>query len=103
MFDPTAHIARMKPFTDNLLLSLEKKGILCKQDPTANNLIFYNRENTKQVSISHHSFYRFSGIACIYKEHGDHLIETVEVTDKMFLQNFMGPIVELHFPKPKSK
>jgi hypothetical protein len=86
----------MQPAVKKLLAYLKSKEIeFTPTDGKFNNVIFTSKD--KEIKISHHSFYRFSGIACVYKEKGDHLIEAIEVTDEMFINNFMTPIIKLHF------
>lgn len=95
-FDRQAHIARMKPSVDKLLVHLQKKGIsFSPTDGELDNVVLTS--STKTIKISHHSFYRYSGICCIYKEKGENFIEAIDVTDEMFMNNFMRPIVEMHF------
>ena len=99
MFDKKAHIQRMQAPVAKLVLHFKNKGIeFNPQDPDGlENVIFKSKD--KEVKISHHSFYRYSGIACIYKEREgkENSFEILEVTDEMFINNFMKPIVDLHF------
>jgi hypothetical protein len=103
MFDKKAHIAKMAPSVNKLVNHFKNKGIeFSPEDPSGlENVIFASKE--KVVKISHHSFYRYSGIACVYKEKEgkENVFEILEVTDEMFLNNFMKPIVELNFAAKK--
>ena len=97
MWTPESHKLKMKASVDKFISHLKQKGIeFSPSDGDLNNVIFTSPE--KVVKISHHSFYRYSGIACIYKE-GKHefSIETIDVTDEMFMNTFMKPIIETHF------
>ncbi len=75
----------MKTSVDKLLFYLQQKGIeFSPSDGSLNNVVFTSKE--KVVKISQHSFYRYSGIACIYKD-GKHefSIETIDVTNEMYM------------------
>ncbi len=103
MFDKEAYQNKMKVAVNKLVNHFKSKGIdFFPTDPTNfENVIFKSKD--KEVKISHHSFYRYSGIACIYKqkEGKENSFEIIEVTDEMFLNNFMKPIIELHFAPSK--
>lgn len=95
VFDKTAYIAKMQPIVDKLVLQFKNKGVeFSPTDGDLDNVVFTS--STKSIKISHHSFYRYSGIACVYKEKGENSIEAIEVTNEMFMNNFMKPIIELH-------
>lgn len=99
MFDKQAHIALMKKPVDKLLQYFQLKGItFSPMDGDIENVIF--SQGDKKVKISHHSFYRFSGIACVY-EHNDtnNTVKIVKVTDAMFMEMYMKPIIELLISK----
>lgn len=99
-FNKEVYKAKMKPAVDKLVSHFKNKGInFNPEDGEYENIIFTSKD--KKVKISHHSFYRYSGIACIYKEKGENQIEAIVVTDEMFLNNFMKPIIELHFAPAK--
>lgn len=97
MFDKLTHINKMKPAVDKLLNHLNSKGIEffpIDENPKLENVILKNKD--KEVKISHHSFYRYSGISCVYKERtedNNKKFEIIEVTDDMYMQNFMKPII----------
>lgn len=102
MFDKKDHIAKMKPFADKLVQHFQKIGIsFSDTDGDMENVVFSS--NDKVVRISHHSFYRFSGIACIYKEKEQNQIIAIEVTNEMFMNNFMKPIVDILFNPKKEE
>lgn len=97
-FNKEEHIKRMKPHTDKIVAQLKSKlGVTFQPtDENAENVIFTSKD--KVIKVSHHSFYRYSGICFIYKDGVEkNQIETIEVTDEMFMNNFMKPIIELHF------
>lgn len=83
---------KMKPAADKLIAYFNNKGVKFSIDDRFENVLFTSSEKT--VAISHHSFYRYSGIACISKELGDNRSEYMEVTDAMYLDIFMKPIIE---------
>lgn len=97
MWNKEQHKAKMKPFVDKLVSYFQNKGInFSPTDGEMENVVFASKD--KEVKISHHSFYRYSGIACIYKDGKEkNTTEAIEVTDEMFMNNFMKPIVELRF------
>ena len=92
------HIAKMQPAVNKLMAHLKAKGVTFQEtDPSGfENIILGYKD--KVIKISHHSFYRYSGIACVYKEtealKKANTVETIEVTDEMFMQIFMKPIIE---------
>ena len=93
-FNKQAHIVNMQPSVDKLLTHLDKKGIkFSSTDGDMNNVIF--TFGNQEIKISHHSFYRYSGICCVSNDKGGNMSEYVEVTDEMFVDKFMKPIVEL--------
>lgn len=99
MFDKKAHIERMKKPADKLIQYFAQKGIsFSPVDGETDNVIF--SQGDKKVKISHHSFYRFSGIACVY-EHNDtnNTVKILRVSDSMFMEMYMKPIVELLISK----
>lgn len=91
------HISKMKPLIEKLTISLLKKGINFKEfDGTLENVVFSNGK--KELKLSHHLFYRFSGIARIYKDDKEkNQTISVKVDDEMFIMSFMKPIVESFF------
>jgi len=101
MWNKETHKAKMKPHVDRLVSYFKNKGIeFSPTDGNLENVVFTSKDN--EVKISHHSFYRYSGIVCVYKENKEkNIVETVEVTDGMFMDNFMKPIIELIFQKVK--
>lgn len=90
-----AQIERMKPSVNKLLAHLKNKGIEFSHVDTESgfeNVIFSTAKKT--LKMSHHSFYRYSGIAVICRDKGENLSETVDVTDDMYMNIFMKPIIE---------
>lgn len=93
-FDPEAHQARMQPHADKLIAHFKNKGVDFKFDEEFDNVIFTSKEK-RVAKISRHSFYRYSGIACITKEGTEKNSSiTIEVTDAMFMDLFMKQIVD---------
>lgn len=94
-FDKVAQIERMKPSLTKMLAQLSKKNIsfFPNDDETGlENVIFTCGD--KKFKMSHHSLYRYSGIAVICRDKGENQSETEEVTDEMYLNIFMKPIIE---------
>lgn len=78
-----------------LIVALNKQGIFMSEDNIGlNNVVF--TKGDKIFKMSHHSFYRYSGICNIYKETENTMIP-VPVTDEMYLFDFIKPIVEKAF------
>ena len=97
MWNKEKHKAKMKPYADKLISYLKSKGIaFAPDDGKLDNVILTSKDKT--VKISHHSFYRYSGIACTYKEGKEkNTLEAVEVTDDMYMNSFMKKIIEMRF------
>lgn len=92
-FNKLEHQKKMKMAVDKFVSYFQHKGVeFSPTDGDFENVIFTSKD--KVVKLSHHSFYRYSGIACVYKEKGLNEIEAIPVTDEMFLNNFMKPILE---------
>ena len=89
-------IARMKPHAEKLIASLKKKGItLVLTDGDLENVVATYQD--KVCKISHRQFYRASGIACLYNHNEKEAnIEIIELTDEMFMMNYMGVSIELN-------
>lgn len=98
-FDKIKHIKNMQSSVDKFIQYLKKQGIefieqdneLDNKGQNLENIIL--KEKDKSIKISWHSFYRFSGIACIYKDVGENRIETVLVTNDMWYDIFMKQII----------
>lgn len=95
-FNKQAHIEKMKPSVAKLVSQLKSKGIeFSPEDETGfENVTFTTTQ--KSVKMSKHSFYRFSGIAVFTKDKGEgtNQSEVIPVTDEMYMQMFMKPIIE---------
>lgn len=98
-FDKKLHIKNMQPVIQKFVAHLDKSGIEFSpedEDSNLENVILTSGK--KVIKISHHSFYRFSGICCITKDGKEkNSIEEVPVTDEMYMMNFMRPIVDALF------
>jgi len=101
-FNKEEHIARMKPAADKLVSQLKKVGIeFSPTDDFGWNVVLTSKD--KVVKISHHSFYRISGMACMYKDGGEkNSVETIELTDEMFMTSLMRSNIDMLF-NPKTK
>lgn len=99
MWNKKEHQKKMQKSVDIIISYFSKKGItFSPTDGDLENVVFTS--NLKQVKISHHSFYRYSGIACFTKDGKEkNTIEEVIVTDFMWLDIFIKPIIELLFEK----
>lgn len=95
MFNPEKHIASMQPAVNKLAAYLKSKGIEFSPNGGDNNVLLTSKN--KVIKISNHSFYRFSGIAVTYKEIDKNTFEVNEITDEMYLNNYMKPIIETLF------
>lgn len=92
-FDKIGHQTAMKQAVDKFVAPFREKGVeFSPTDGELENVVFTSRD--KVVKVSHHSFYRYSGIAFVYREVRVNEIETIPVTDEMYLNNFMKPIIE---------
>ncbi len=84
---------KFKPFVDKLINYLKKKNITVSFNEEN---ISFNRDGVEFL-VAYWCFYRQSGLATVYKEKGESGIEIIEVTDSMFIENYMKPCVELAF------
>lgn len=99
-FDKHKHIDKMKAPVAKLVAELLKKGISFNPtDGELHNVIFTAK--TKEVKISWHSFYRFSGICNVYRDDPKNkdVMIPVPVTDEMYLFDFIKPIIEILIEK----
>lgn len=78
-----------------LVSALKRQDIeFSSTDVELNNVVF--TKGDKVFKMSHHSFYRYSGICNIYKE-TENTMTPIPVTDEMYLFDFIKPIVERAF------
>ena len=95
-FDKQKHIEKMKVPVAKLIEQLKKDGIgFTSTDGELDNVIFTKKD--KVVKMSHHSFYRFSGICSVYRDDpkNKEMTISVPVTDEMYLSVFIKPIIEI--------
>lgn len=95
IFDTKAHIEKMQPAVNKLVAQLKTKGIEFDPNDSDGHENVTIKTKDKTIKISHHSFYRYSGIGFVYKDNKDNSVETIEVTDEMYLINFIKPIIDL--------
>lgn len=81
---------------------LEKINDYCRKskidvDFSGQNVTFF--KEGKRLAISYVYLWRQSGLCRVHREKGEHLIELVDVTDEMFYENYVKPIINLYFPK----
>lgn len=94
-FNKQTQIERMKPSVTKMLAQLQKKNISFSHIDTETgleNVIFTCGD--KKFKMSHHSLYRYSGITVLCRDKGENQSEAEEVTDEMYLNIFMRPIIE---------
>jgi hypothetical protein len=96
IFNKETQIQSFKTIVEKLIPYLKTKGIEFVPDDGLENVVFKSKENI--LKIAHNCFYRYSGIACIYKDGQEkNSIEAVVVTDAMFIDIFIKPAVETYF------
>ncbi len=96
MWNKESHRSMMKPSAGKLISYFATKGVqFSPMDGEFENVVFSKAD--KVLKISHHSFYKYSGISCIYKEIKEHMIEPILVTPDMYMEKFMKPIIEAKF------
>jgi hypothetical protein len=105
MWNSEDQVAKMQPAVTKLLIQLAKDGIRflpntkdvkCNEPVTKDNVGFYTMLDPSNIAtISHHSFYRFSGISSITRDKpgANNESETVPVTDDTYMNVFMKPII----------
>lgn len=88
----------MQPNINKLLAYLKNKNIaFSPTDGEFENVVLSSPE--KSIKISHHSFYRYSGIACICIDKGENKSEAIDVTDEMFVNMILKPVIDKLFEK----
>lgn len=96
MFDKNKQKEKMEPIIGKLVSELKNKGVGFKDsDGVLENVVFSYKG--KELKIAHQLFYRYSGISCIQKEKDKRTIELVLITDEMFLNSYIKPIIENYF------
>ncbi len=95
MFDKTRYISRQQSLVDKLASALKKQGVQFSPmtDDGLENVSF--KLGDKTIFMSHHSFYRYSGMINYTmddpKEKNNVLL--VPVTEEMWLMTIILPIV----------
>lgn len=93
MFNKEETIATYKVSEDKLIKYLSKKGVkFLPVDGVLPNVVF--QTPTKTIKIAHHCFYRYSGLAYLQKEVGESSVEMIEVTNELFMDGIMKPVIE---------
>lgn len=112
--------SKMKPIVDKLIIYLLTKGIetqliddetdktvytsdkyskterkIHKLEHNLDNVIF--KKDGKVLKISHKSLYRYSGISSIHKDKGANEVEIINVSDEMYINNYIKIIIESYF------
>jgi hypothetical protein len=94
MWNPEEQKQRIKPAADKFIKYLAKIGIqfIPRCTPFRNVRFIYK---DKGIEMSEHSFYRYSGIYCTYKEgEKPNTIEVVPVSDERYYSQFMLVIIK---------
>lgn len=104
IFDKNSHVNRMVIPVTKLVAQLNKIGIefsatnyIVDAKDNLHNVVF--TKGDKIVNMSHHSFYRYSGIMQITRTKLDsngketNWTEVFPVTDDMYMQLFIKPII----------
>jgi len=101
-FNKESHIKEMTPYVEKLVESLSKQGItFSPTDEHLENVIFKN--DKKEIKIAHHCFYRFSGMCKIKKDGEKNTIILIDVTDDMFINQYMKSMIEFLFMDKKKE
>lgn len=94
-FDKKLHISKQKVAVEKLVAYFKKQGIsFSPTDGELQNVIFTTKDN-KEVKISHHSFYRYSGISVLYKEKDDKSVYTIPMSDDYYLNEYLKKFIEV--------
>lgn len=93
MFDKNKHQVSMRKAVDKLVTELKKSGItFTPQEGEMENVGF--RKDDKLIVMSHHSFYRYSGIAVrVVMKKDQPEPEIYPVTDEIYLMQYIKPII----------
>lgn len=95
MWTKEKHIERMKPIVDKFILQLFKNGIeFFPTDGHLDNVRF--KRDGKEIKMSWHSFYRFSGMSKMLKNSNseDRTADYIIMTDELWLNMFIKVIIE---------
>lgn len=97
MWDKEKQKLKMKPVVDKLVAYLKKKDVFFEEnDGSLENVVFSS--GYTEFKISHHSLYRYSGIICTHRPGAkDHLVEIIPVTDEMYINTIIKPILVRKF------
>ena len=95
-FDKTKHQQSMAKAVNKLVADLKKEGVeflANDPNPILDNVIFASKG--KHIAMSHHSFYRYSGIGWITrdKKGSANESEVIELPIDSYLQTFIKPII----------
>lgn len=93
-FNVSTYIKKQLPIVGKLVAALKKEGIETSlNDGKLNNIVFMKED--KVIKISHHSFFRYSGMEFFKRENPNdkNAIMMILVTDEMWLFDIIRPIV----------
>jgi methionine synthase II (cobalamin-independent) len=93
-FNKEAYKEKMQPYVDKLIQHFKTKGLTINLNGENENVVVTG--GARVAVISQHSFYRYSGLACVYKDGKEkNSSEAVEVTDEMWFSQYVKVIIEV--------
>lgn len=103
MWTPEEHKQKMSTLVGKFIDKLNGRGISVNLNAEKDNVEVSFEDRTAR--ISQHSFYRYSGIACICrdKEGENNQSEAIDVTDEMYLNSIISPVIDLLLDIKKKK
>ena len=95
MWNKDNYKSKLRTDVNKFILGLKSKNIFFTETNDENVLFKLDK---KELIMSQHSFYRYSGIAYVYKEGKEkNSVLSIEVTYEMYLNMIIKPIIENHF------
>lgn len=96
VFNSQEHIKKMTPYVEKLVVYLNSKGILFSpSDGELENIVL--TKDDKVVKIAYNCFYRFSGISKVYTHTAKNQVVMSDMTDDMFINNYMRSMIDFLF------
>ena len=95
-FDKQKKIESMKPYVDKLIVYLQANGIDFYCNDSKNENIVLVRDD-KVKKISHHYFYRFSGLSSFFNQKDDKTYEWMKISDDIYINTYMRSIIDIIF------
>jgi hypothetical protein len=97
MFNPENYKKKVWPHANKIIQHLKTKNIDFFGRNERGNITF--GDDLKTLEMSEHSFYGCSRLAHITEFIEGNRVKLTEVTDEMYLQNYILPIIENHFKR----